>query len=144
MRSLSTSSSCILKTADDGDSAMPLARLFWWMVALIVKNYLLQWNETFPGATCTRDLLSSPHSFFCLCDHPLSTRILWWGSSWAFAFPRRKEGHSWAFSREKRSNSFSLLTGQVLQPLDHLCGPSLDLLQSIPIFFELWGQLINK
>lgn len=55
------------------------------------------------------------------------------------------EGPSSAFSREKRSTSFDLLMGHVLQPFDqpfdHLCGPALDLLQSVHIFFEFVGRV---
>lgn len=37
----------------------------------------------------------------------------------------------------------SSLTGQVLQPFNHVCGPPLDPIQSVRVFFELRGPELD-
>lgn len=68
------------------------------------------WDETFPSATYASCPFASPcgslwrQSLHPICNHPLSSRVLCWGSSCAF--------------REKRPNSFCLSSqGRLSSPL---------------------------
>lgn len=55
----STLSNHVLKTSGDGRSTTPPGRLFQWVIASTIKTtQLLQRDETYPRATCTRGALS--------------------------------------------------------------------------------------
>lgn len=95
---------------------------------------------------------TSPH-ITCSC-HPSSSP---WGSLWresislhcSYRFKYNntvmRSSLNSHFSRVKRLNSFSLSSqGSFSSPLHHLHGPSLDPLQSVHIFFELWGLKLDQ
>lgn len=128
-------SSLTLNASRDGASTVSLGNLFQCFTAFWVKNFLLISNlnpsclrlKPFPLVLSLSTLVNS-HSPSCLYAHfkywKATMRSLW----------------SLLFSKLNEPSSLQpFLTGEVLQPSDHLSGPPLDPLQEFHVLPVLWA-----
>ena len=125
IRLLRVLSSLTLNISKDGTSTTTLGNMFQCLITLIAKNFFLISSLNLPSFSLkplplvlSETLLRSLYSSF------LQTPFRYWKAAlrcpWNFLF-----------SKLNSPSSQSVLVGTMFYPLEHFCGPSLDMFQKV-------------